>query len=68
MTVELTDLCTKLGWRSKRTEWDILPLVVSANGQDPDLFEYPPDLVVEVTITHPTYVFIFVLTCLSIIR
>lgn len=44
----------KLGWKGKRTEWDVLPLVVSANGKDPDYFEYPEDLILEVPITHPT--------------
>lgn len=44
----------KLGWKGKGTEFDILPLVVSANGHDPDYFDYPPDLVLEVPLSHPT--------------
>lgn len=47
-------MCTKIGWKGKRTEFDILPLVVSANGHDPDYFDYPPDLVLEVPLSHPT--------------
>jgi len=46
-------VCTKLGWKSKGSEWDILPLVVSANGHDPDYFDYPPELILEVPLTHP---------------
>ncbi|XP_055642693.1 nitric oxide synthase isoform X2 [Toxorhynchites rutilus septentrionalis] len=55
MNVEFTDFCTKLGWKSKGTEWDILPLVVSANGHDPDYFDYPPELILEVSFSHPQY-------------
>ncbi|XP_050084413.1 nitric oxide synthase isoform X1 [Anopheles aquasalis] len=53
--VEFTDFCIKLGWKSKRTEWDILPLVVSANGHDPDYFDYPPDLILQVPLSHPQF-------------
>ncbi|XP_058453237.1 nitric oxide synthase [Malaya genurostris] len=55
INVEFTDFCIKLGWKSKRTEWDILPLVVSANGHDPDYFDYPPELILEVPFSHPQY-------------
>ncbi|XP_043579281.1 nitric oxide synthase, salivary gland [Bombus pyrosoma] len=53
--VEFTELCMKLGWRSARTRFDILPLVLSANGHDPDYFDIPSDLVLEVPLSHPTY-------------
>ena len=33
--------------------FDILPLLLQANGQDPEMFEVPADLVLEVNITHP---------------
>ena len=52
--VEFTDFCTKLGWKSKRTDFDVLPLVLSANGHDPDYFDIAPDLVLEVSFSHPT--------------
>lgn len=47
----------KLGWKGKPTgpgPWDILPLVLSANGHDPEYFEYPDDLILEVPLVHPT--------------
>ncbi|XP_067008227.1 nitric oxide synthase, salivary gland [Anabrus simplex] len=53
--VEFTEVCLKLGWKSPRTSWDILPLVLQANGHDPDYFDIPPELVLQVHITHPTY-------------
>ncbi|XP_002021672.2 nitric oxide synthase [Drosophila persimilis] len=55
MNVEFTEVCTKLGWKSKGGEWDILPVVVSANGHDPDYFDYPPELILEVPLTHPKF-------------
>ncbi|KNC25411.1 Nitric oxide synthase, partial [Lucilia cuprina] len=55
MNVEFTEVCMKLGWKGKGTEWDILPLVVSANGHDPDYFDYPPELILEVPLSHPKY-------------
>ncbi|XP_034942004.1 nitric oxide synthase, salivary gland [Chelonus insularis] len=57
--VEFTELCFKLGWRGPRsgirTKFDVLPLVLSANGHDPDYFDIPPELILELPIIHPTY-------------
>ncbi|XP_071633462.1 nitric oxide synthase isoform X2 [Temnothorax longispinosus] len=53
--VEFTEVCMKLGWKGARTRFDILPLVLSANGHDPDYFDIPNDLVFEVPLSHPTY-------------
>ncbi|XP_046680462.1 LOW QUALITY PROTEIN: nitric oxide synthase, salivary gland-like [Homalodisca vitripennis] len=55
INVEFTEVCTKLGWKGKGTRWDILPLVLSANGHDPDYFDIPPELVMEVPLVHPEY-------------
>ncbi|XP_073826700.1 nitric oxide synthase isoform X1 [Musca autumnalis] len=55
MNAEFTEVCLKLGWKGKGTEWDILPLVVSANGHDPDYFDYPPELILEVPLSHPKF-------------
>ncbi|KAK7869083.1 hypothetical protein R5R35_000802 [Gryllus longicercus] len=53
--VEFTEVCLKLGWKSQRTRWDVLPLVLSANGHDPDYFDIPPELILRIPLTHPTY-------------
>ena len=45
----------KLGWKPKYTEFEILPLVLQANGQDPEMFELPPELTTEVALIHPKY-------------
>ena len=46
-------ICQKLGWKGKGTRFDILPLLLQANGHDPEMFEIPSDLVLEVPIKHP---------------
>ena len=43
----------KLGWKGKGTNFDLLPLVLQSNGHDPDYFDYPPGLVMEVDLVHP---------------
>ena len=42
-----------MGWKGKGGMFDVLPLVLQANGADPELFEIPSDLVLEVTLKHP---------------
>ncbi|XP_060059986.1 nitric oxide synthase, inducible isoform X2 [Erinaceus europaeus] len=54
-SVEFTQLCIDLGWKPKYGRFDVVPLVLQANGQDPELFEIPPDLVLEVPMEHPKY-------------
>ena len=49
----LTKICIKLGWKPKYTDFDVLPLVVQANGQDPEWFELPSELILDVDIIHP---------------
>ncbi|XP_049785916.1 nitric oxide synthase, salivary gland-like [Schistocerca cancellata] len=53
--MEFTEVCLKLGWKSPRTNFDVLPLVLSANGEDPEIFDIPPELVLRVPLSHPTY-------------
>ncbi|XP_019875678.1 nitric oxide synthase, salivary gland isoform X1 [Aethina tumida] len=54
LNVEFTEMCQKLGWKSAGTRWDLLPLVLSANGHDPDYFDIPSEYVLEVPLSHPT--------------
>jgi len=42
-----------MGWKGKGTRFDVLPLVLQANGHDPELFDIPPELVFEVHLKHP---------------
>jgi nitric oxide synthase oxygenase domain/subunit len=54
----LLKLCEKLGWKPNgktKTKWDILPLVLSASGQDPEVFSIPEELILRVPILHPRW-------------
>ncbi|XP_062872313.1 nitric oxide synthase, inducible-like [Trichomycterus rosablanca] len=53
--VEFTEICIQLGWKPKYGLFDVLPLVLQANGEDPELFEIPPELILEVEMEHPEY-------------
>ncbi|WP_430535364.1 nitric oxide synthase oxygenase [Listeria rocourtiae] len=55
-SVSFTEVCEGLGWRGTRTEFDILPLVIQENAlATPTVIEIPPELVLEVPITHPDF-------------
>ncbi|NXW68045.1 NOS2 protein, partial [Hirundo rustica] len=54
-TVEFTQLCIDLGWKPKYGRFDVLPLVLQANGQDPEIFELPPEIILQVPMEHPKY-------------
>nr|ACU98970.1 neuronal nitric oxide synthase [Sciaenops ocellatus] len=53
--VEFTEICMQLGWKAPKGRFDVLPLLLQANGNGPELFEIPEDLILEVPITHPKY-------------
>ncbi|XP_018429088.1 PREDICTED: nitric oxide synthase, inducible [Nanorana parkeri] len=54
-SVEFTELCIQLGWKPRYERFEILPLVLQANGEDPELFEIPKDLICEVIMEHPRF-------------
>lgn len=47
-------LCIQYGWRPPYGRFDVLPLLLQEPDEDPKLFVLPPELVLEVPITHPT--------------
>ncbi|XP_034279391.1 nitric oxide synthase 3 isoform X2 [Pantherophis guttatus] len=51
--MEITELCIQYGWRPPYGRFDVLPLLLQAPDEDPELFVLPPELVLEVPITHP---------------
>jgi len=54
--VGFTERALAMGWtRSRGTAFDVLPLIVDDGVGAPQLFELPPDVVLEVPITHPSY-------------
>ena len=54
--VELTELLQQMGWGGgARTQFDLLPLAIQMPGQIPQIFELPPEIVMEVPLIHPDY-------------
>uniref|UniRef100_A0A8D1BY32 Nitric oxide synthase n=1 Tax=Sus scrofa TaxID=9823 RepID=A0A8D1BY32_PIG len=53
--VAFTEICIQQGWKPPRSRFDVLPLLLQANGNDPELFQIPPELVLEVPIRHPKF-------------
>src|SRR5699024_1123567 len=54
-SLKFTKACEDLGWQGKKTNFDILPLVIQEQGMEPKLFEIPKEIIKEVNITHPDY-------------
>lgn len=54
-SVDLTQIAQQLGWVGKGTPFDVLPLILQANGELPELFEIPEEYIMEVKIKHPAY-------------
>jgi len=53
--VEFTQLAQRMGWKGAGTNFDILPLIIQMPGEKPQMFELPPEVVLEVSLIHPDY-------------
>lgn len=54
-SIHFTKRSIELGWRGNGTAFDLLPIVIQINGQKPEWFELPQEMVLEVPISHPEY-------------
>lgn len=52
-SVELTKTAMSLGWQGEGTPYDVLPLIIQAQGQAPEWYPVPGEDIVEVRIEHP---------------
>ncbi|PWW37147.1 MULTISPECIES: nitric oxide synthase oxygenase [Paenibacillus] len=52
-SVELTRTAMSLGWQGEGTPYDVLPLIIQAQGQAPEWYPLPEEDIVEVRIEHP---------------
>ncbi|MCY8234114.1 nitric oxide synthase oxygenase [Priestia endophytica] len=52
-SLSFTKVCERLGWKGERTNFDLLPLVVSIGKRKPVWREIPKTAIVEVMIEHP---------------
>jgi nitric oxide synthase oxygenase domain/subunit/sulfite reductase alpha subunit-like flavoprotein len=55
--VEFTEVCIELGWKppDRKTAFDVLPVVLQANGGQPQVFDLEPKDILEINLTHPKY-------------
>lgn len=51
-SIAFTAQCKKLGWQGNGTAYDVLPLVIQAAGEQPQYFEIPEQLIMEVELEH----------------
>jgi nitric-oxide synthase len=52
----ITEVARALGWEGgENTRFDVLPLVVEAGREPPELFSVPPEAVLEVPLRHPDH-------------
>lgn len=54
-SLEFTQYCQSLGWTSAQTPFDVLPVVIQQEGEEPRWFEIPEEKVLRVPIGHPEY-------------
>ena len=54
-SLPFTKLCQKLGWQGDGTHFDVLPIVIQVNHQEPKWFEIPKELILEVELHHPEF-------------
>ncbi|MEK4276828.1 nitric oxide synthase oxygenase [Paenibacillus sp. FSL R7-0026] len=52
-SVELTKAAMSLGWQGAGSSYDVLPLIIQAQGQAPEWYVVPEEEIVEVLIEHP---------------
>ena len=51
-----TEQALKLGWtKENRTAFDYLPIIVQLPDKEPRLFEIPPEIILDVPLSHPRY-------------
>lgn len=53
LNADLTEAFQRLGWEGRGGRFDVLPLGIQMPGKEVELFELPPDAVLEVPLTHP---------------
>jgi len=53
--VEFTNFAQRLGWKGAGTKFDVLPIIIQMPGEKPQVFELPPEVILEVPLIHPDY-------------
>lgn len=53
--IEFTQYCKKYGWHGNNGKFDILPIVVQRNQEQPELHNIDPSIVLEIKLEHPEH-------------
>ncbi|MGD1920684.1 MAG: nitric oxide synthase oxygenase, partial [Pleurocapsa sp.] len=54
--LEFTEQAIKLGWqKEKKTAFDYLPIIIQLPDSEPRLFEIPPEIILDVPLSHPRH-------------
>ena len=53
--LKITQLAEHLGWQGKHTDFDILPLIYKIPGESLKFYNYQPEMIKEVPITHDRF-------------
>lgn len=54
-SIDFTNKCLELGWKGPKTDFDILPILISLGDKEPKWFSIPSSLILEVPLEHPEY-------------
>lgn len=54
-SIHFTKICKKLGWKGEGGSYDLLPLVIEMNGNPPEFFNLPNEIIIEVPLRHPEF-------------
>jgi nitric-oxide synthase, bacterial len=54
-SISFTKACQSFGWQGEGTPFDVLPLVIQVNGQQPKWFDILKEVVKEIPLEHPEY-------------
>lgn len=52
-SIELTKAAASLGWQGAGGDYDVLPIIIQAQGQAPEWYVIPEQEIIEVQIEHP---------------
>ena len=54
-SIDFTKQVQKLGWKGEGTNFDLLPLCIQIDNEEPQIFNIPKQLVLEIPIEHPEH-------------
>lgn len=53
VSIPFTKFCTEMGWKGEGSHFDVLPYVIQMKKGEPQWFDIPKEIVLEVPLVHP---------------